>query len=207
MKIFARNHYFFILLTTLLVTGSCVKEMDFEGAKDITFEPEMELQVAKAEISTQEIVTIIDEGIPDDTPDPVVDQIYKGSYPVPSQSADVDISSLDTAMEYLESATLNFNFINSTPRDITITVSMYKKDNTLIDTFKETLPKSSNDTITVEREFGKGTQIENLKKLAILEIDIAVEAGTDLRDDPSGKFELITVGTFNFSYDPSTGLP
>lgn len=208
MKIFARNHYFFILLTTLLVMSSCVKEMDFEGAKDITFEPQMKIEVAKAEISTQEIIDKIDERIPDGTPDPVVDQIYKEKFGPLEQSADVDISSLDTAMEYLESATLNFNFINSTPRDITITVRMYKKgNNTPIETFTEPLPKSNNDTITVISEFGKGTEIENLKKLAKLEIDITVEGGADLRTDPTGKFELNTVGIFNFSYDPSQGLP
>src|SRR5690606_30499091 len=113
MKSFAQNHHFYILFISLLMMSSCVKEMDFDGAKDITLEPTMEIKLATAEITTQQVISIMDEEVAElALPPELADTLYKAELPVPADTASVDITSEERIVKYLEGAELNFNFIN-----------------------------------------------------------------------------------------------
>src|SRR5690606_4929385 len=133
MKSFAQNQLFYLLFISLLMMSSCVKEMDFDGAKDITLEPTMEIKLATAEITTQQVVSIIDEKVAElALPPELADDLYKAELPVPADTAPVDITSEERITKYLENATIKFEFLNTTPRDISVEVFLLKDNNILI---------------------------------------------------------------------------
>src|SRR5690606_33238058 len=94
MRKFAQNHHFYIFLTVLLVLTSCVKEMDFDGVKDITLQPEIEAKLAHAEITTEEIITQLEEVAEEQgVPKPYPKIIYQAGLPTIPSDAEVDITS------------------------------------------------------------------------------------------------------------------
>src|SRR5690606_5894489 len=132
MRKLAQNPHSYFFLAVLLVLTSCVKEMDFDGVKDITLEPEMEAKLAHAEITTEEIITRLEEVAENNNvPKPYPSIIYEAELPTISSDADVDITSEERVIKYLDSASLNFKIVNTTPRTMDIRVELLRSDDTV----------------------------------------------------------------------------
>jgi len=201
MKRFAQNRHFYILIILLgVVLTSCVKEMDFDGIKDIQLTPTMNIDLMEAEITTAEVVAELEKiGLPPSVRDTIGFPYY--------DTASVDIASEERITKYLESATLYFEFMNTTPRDISVDVRLKNGNNILSGgTLNKILP-ASNDTPIIDSLVFTGSEVEDLKKLNNVEIEIDVASGTALSEDSPGEFSLSSYGTFNFEYDVSNGLP
>src|SRR5690606_19507830 len=208
MKLCARNYHVYVFYAFLLVMSSCVKEMDFDGVKDITLEPEMEAKLAHAEITTEQIIVKLEQGAEDaGLSQPYPSQIYTAGLPPISSDAPVEITSEERVIKYLERALLNFNIGNTTPRAMEIRVELLRDDNSVIDFLEETIPANTASFIPKPLEFNGKSAIEELKQMTQVKIDITMKQGADLRVDPSGKFEMTTTGIFKFNYDISEGLP
>lgn len=210
MKRFAQNRHFYILIILLgVVLTSCVKEMDFDGIKDVQLTPTMNIDLMEAEITTAEVVAMMEKIAEDNGagPPPYPPQFYEGGLPSFTTSAPVDIASEERITKYLENATLYFEFKNTTPRDISIDVRLKDGNNILSGgTLNKILP-ASNDTPIIDSLVFTGSGVEDLKKLNNVEIEIDVASGTALSEDSPGEFSLSSTGTFNFEYDVSNGLP
>lgn len=209
MKLFARNYHVYVFYAFLLVMSSCVKEMDFDGVKDITLEPEMEAKLAHAEITTEQIIIKLEQEAENaGLSKPYPSQIYTAGLPsIYSDDAPVEITSEERVIKYLDSAWLNFNIVNTTPRAMEIRVELLRDDNSVIDFLEETIPSNTDSFIPEPLVFNGKQAIEELKQMTQVKIDITMKQGADLRENPSGKFEMTTTGIFKFNYDISEGLP
>src|SRR5690606_28116620 len=210
MKLCARNYHVYVFYAFLLVMSSCVKEMDFDGVKDITLEPEMEAKLAHAEITTEQIIVKLEQEADDaGLSQPYPSQIYTAGLPPISSDAPVEITSEERVIKYLERALLNFNIVNTTPRAMDIRVELLSDNDNdnVIDFLEETIPANTASFIPEPLEFNGKSAIEELKQMTQVKIDITMKQGADLRVDLSGKFEMTTTGIFKFNYDISEGLP
>lgn len=208
MKLFARNYHVYVFYAFLLVMSSCVKEMDFDGVKDITLEPEMEAKLAHAEITTEQIIIKLEQEAENaGLSKPYPSQIFTAGLPPISSDAPVEITSEERVIKYLDSAWLNFNIVNTTPRAMEIRVELRRDDNSVIDFLEETIPSNTDSFIPEPLVFNGKQAIEELKQMTQVKIDITMKQGADLRKNPSGKFEMTTTGIFKFNYDISEGLP
>src|SRR5690606_19578150 len=212
MKLFARNYHDYVFYAFLLVMSSCVKEIDFDGVKDITLEPEMEAKLAHAEITTEQIIIKLEQEAENaGLSKPYPSQIFTAGLPsIYSDDAPVEITSEERVIKYLDSAWLNFNIVNTTPRAMEIRVELRRDDsddNSVIDFLEETIPSNTDSFIPEPLVFNGKQAIEELKQMTQVKIDITMKQGADLRKNPSGKFEMTTTGIFKFNYDISEGLP
>lgn len=201
MKRFAQNRHFYILITLLgVVLTSCVKEMDFDGIKDVQLTPKMNIDLMEAEITTAEVVAELEKiGLPPSVRDTIGFPYY--------DTASVDIASEERITKYLESATLYFEFKNTTPRDISIELILRNDNNDEIKRIPQKELKANTKDTVIDSLVFTGGEVEDLKRLRSVEIEINVTSGTALSEDSPGKFSLSSYGTFNFEYDVSNGLP
>src|SRR5690606_23787444 len=209
MKLFARNYHVYVFYAFLLVMSSCVKEMAFDGVQDITLEPEMEAKLAHAEITTEQIIIKLKQEAENaGLSKPYPSQIFTAGLPsIYSDDAPVEITSEERVIKYLDSAWLNFNIVNTTPRAMEIRVELRRDDNSVIDFLEETIPSNTDSFIPEPLVFNGKQAIEELKQMTQVKIDITMKQGADPRENPSGKFEMTTTGIFKFNYDISEGLP
>src|SRR5699024_955612 len=101
MKRFAQNHQFYILVAFLLVMSSCVKEMDFDGVKDITLTPEMEIQLLKAEITQEDMVAIFEDHLLGSSPKPGYIPFTGMSSPIDPIKKPISLTSEERILKYL----------------------------------------------------------------------------------------------------------
>lgn len=209
MKRFAQNRHFYILIILLgVVLTSCVKEMDFDGIKDVQLTPKMNIDLMEAEITTAEVVAMIDaeaerNGVPG-PPYPSI--IYTSEFKEDSISAPVDITSEERITKYLDSTSIEFKFTNTTPRDIVVEVELLMEGGQ-VDSFNRILPRYTEEPVMVKSEFYESDEINKIKKLNEVKINLTMNRGIDIKENPYGKFALSATGTFNFEYDVSNGLP
>src|SRR5690606_9203393 len=155
MKSFAQNHHFYILFISLLMMSSCVKEMDFDGAKDITLEPTMEIKLLEAKFTQDFMVTEFEDHIPSSLPE--LDYIPGMlTFPIPDPiSKPITLSSEERILKYLTEGTdtingdtvttpvLYFEFTNTIDREFEFEISLRDKDNKVL------LDAQNNGKITI----------------------------------------------------------
>jgi len=221
MKRFAQNHQFYILVAFLLVMSSCVKEMDFDGVKDITLTPEMEIQLLKAEITQEEMVAIFEDRLSVSTPKP--GYIPPIGAPPPSLGPikkPISLTSEERILKYLvegedsksgvPTPVLTFTFTNTINSEFDIEIYLRDKNEKILS------EKEKNGIIIIgasvngaEENVTKSftytpAQIRNATEIVI---DFILTPKEDLYPDATRSLTINANGIFNFSYDTSEGLP
>jgi|SRR5690606_3341765 len=216
MRRFAQNHQFYILVAFLLVMSSCVKEMDFGGVKDIKLEPEMELKLLEFRMTPEEAINVIENetGV-------VIPMIPMSSTPYPTTPIRIEepivLNSKERILEHLvngvtkdsgeDTPLITFTFTNTINADFKIEIALLDKDgHELIEKEKNgflTIPAKT--TAAIDHKYSYNA--EQIKIATAIRIDLSIAPKENLDRNSEGELAINASGIFNFSYDPSEGLP
>lgn len=222
MKIRAQNRHFYILFAVLLVMSSCVKEMDFDGAKDITLEPTMEIKLLEAKMTQEVIVELFEDNLPSSVPAVgYIPGVASFSLPEPIKKP-ISLTSEERILKYLKDSTvtinnqqlktplLSFNFTNTIEREFEFNISLLDKDGNVLPKAETTgenrIPASTNGTLE-ESNVSYSYSVANIKKATHIAIDFKVKNGANLYPGTDRELTINATGIFNFHYDVSDGLP
>jgi hypothetical protein len=222
MKRFAQNHQFYILVTFLMVMSSCVKEMDFNGVKDITLEPQMKIELLKAEITQEDMVAIFEDNLPPPIgyiPEAAPPGFYPFQLPNPIVKP-ISLTSEERILKYLvdgvdkesgaATPVLTFTFTNTINSEFGIEIYLLDKDKKEInisETHGESSISASVGGRIVESVVSYSYDAADIKKAVEIAIKFTMDPNEDLYPDPNRSLTINSNGIFNFSYDTSEGLP
>lgn len=221
MKIRAQNCHFYILFAILLVMSSCVKEMDFDGAKDITLEPAMEIRLLEAKMTPEDMINQVEKRTGSSI------QFIPGNVsPIPPLPIHIEkpisLTSEERILKYLvegkdtidnvprETPRVEFEFVNTINRGFEFEISLLDKDGNPLDEAEANgaINISASVNGTEEKTIKYYTYTVNqIKKATDIAIDFTLKSGANLYKDSEGELTINATGIFNFEYDVSNGLP
>lgn len=195
--------------------------MDFDGAKDITLEPTMEIKLLEAKFTQDFMVTEFEDHIPSSLP--ALDYIPGSlTFPMPDPiSKPITLSSEERILKYLAKGTetingnqvvtpvLSFEFTNTIDREFEFEISLLDKDNNVL------TDKQKNGNIIIEASsagvprqyFLYSYSPEQIKSATDVVVDFTIKSGADLYKGTERELSIRATGVFNFKYDVSDGLP
>ena len=220
MRKFAQNHHFYIFLAVLLVLTSCVKEMDFDGVKDITLEPQMEIKLLKGEFTQDFMVQEFEKYLPSGVPlQGYIPGSIDFSLPVPYKRP-ISLTSEERILEYLVDGTndesgeptpvLKFEFTNTIDSSFDFDITLLDKDGDPIEVDGvegDSEVQASSGGVIEKSNISYFYNSENIKKATDISISFSMSTGSALHKGTNNRIIIDASGIFNFNYDISNGLP
>lgn len=220
MKLFARNYHVYVFYAFLLVMSSCVKEMDFDGVKDITLEPQIEIKLLKGEFTQDFMVQEFEKYLPSGVPlQGYIPASINFSLPEPHERP-ISLTSEERILEYLVDGTngesgeptpvLKFEFTNTIDSSFEFNITLLDKDGDPIKVdgvVGDSEVQASSGGVIEKSNISYFYNSENIKNATDISISFSMSTGSDLHKGTNNRIIIDASGIFNFNYDISNGLP
>lgn len=220
MRKLAQNPHLYFILTALLLLTSCVKEMDFDGVKDITLEPQMEIKLLKGEFTQDFMVQEFEKYLPSGVPlQGYIPGSIDFSLPVPYERP-ISLTSEERILEYLVDGTddesgeptpvLKFEFTNTIDSSFDFDIKLLDKDGDPIEVDGvegDSEVQASSGGVIEKSNISYFYNSEKIKKATDIFISFSMSTGSDLHKGTDNRIIIDASGIFNFNYDISNGLP
>ncbi|EKF54515.1 hypothetical protein I215_12293 [Galbibacter marinus] len=220
MRKLAQNHHFYIFLAVLLVLTSCVKEMDFDGVKDITLEPQIEIKLLKGEFTQDFMVQEFEKYLPSGVPlQGYIPASINFSLPEPHERP-ISLTSEERILEYLVDGTndesgeptpvLKFEFTNTIDSSFDFDIKLLDKDGDPIEedgVEGDSEVQASSGGVIEKSNISYFYSAEKIKNATDVFISFTMSTVSDLHKGTDNSLTIDASGVFNFNYDISNGLP
>lgn len=220
MRKLAQNPHLYFILTALLLLTSCVKEMDFDGVKDITLEPQMEIKLLKGEFTQDFMVQKFEEYLPSGVPlQGYIPGSINFSLPVPYKRS-ISLTSEERILEYLVDGTddesgeptpvLKFEFTNTIDSSFDFDIKLLDKDGDPIEedgVEGDSEVQASSGGVIEKSNISYFYSAEKIKNATDVSISFTMSTVSNLHKGTDNSLTIDASGVFNFNYDISNGLP
>lgn len=220
MRKLAQNPHLYFILTALLLLTSCVKEMDFDGVKDITLEPQIEIKLLKGEFTQDFMVQEFEKYLPSGVPlQGYIPASINFSLPEPHERP-ISLTSEERILEYLVDGTngesgeptpvLKFEFTNTIDSSFEFNITLLDKDGDPIKVdgvVGDSEVQASSGGVIEKSNISYFYSAEKIKNATDVSISFTMSTVSDLHKGTDNSLTIDASGVFNFNYDISNGLP
>ena len=167
----------FFLLTTILLLTSCVKNLDFNQAKDFTIEPKFIASVVHFKIPSRSFVDASNNEITEISDETILDVIKKE----------------------LVKAELEFEITNPFDRNFTVDIQFLDQNNNITHTIPSINVLANSSKLKEKRTIDvvSSPQFLNTKKVRVT-LRMSTATGTPINPSEAKEFVFKSAGTFTF---------